>query len=185
MKIIGLSASPHKKGNTAWVVGKILEGAEEKGAKTKVWSSGDIDIKPCKGCNACQKGDRGCTIKDDMQKIYKAIENSDAIVLGSPVYMGQMSGQAKLFTDRLYAVLFSKFAPRFKEDDKKKKLVIIFTQEDPDESLYREYFEYTKRQFQLMGLDVQDIHVIADTGKEPASEKKGLKAAMKEVGASL
>lgn len=181
MRITGVSASPRKKGNTAWAVDRILEGAEENGSKAKVWYFNDLDIKPCKACNACQKGNRGCGIKDDMQKIYKAVERSDVVVLGSPVYMGQMSAQAKLFMDRLYALP----SPKNKENAAKKKLVLVFTQEDPDEGLYREYFDHTKNMFQLMEFDVQDVQVVAGTKKEPASERKGLKATMKELGISL
>jgi len=182
---MGFSASPRKKGNTAWTVERILEGAEENGAKTKIWYSGDLEIKPCKGCNACQKKDHGCSIKDDMQKLYKEIKKSDAIVLGSPVYMGQMSAQAKLFTDRLYALYAAASSKSAKDKTAKKKLVLVFTQGDPDESLYREYFEHTKKGFQILDFDVQSVHFVADTDKEPAKDRKGLKAEMNEIGAAL
>ena len=103
MKAIGFIASPRKEGNTAWIVNKILEGAEERGAETQVWHSGELDIKPCQGCLGCKRGELGCVINDDMRKLYGALGTADALVLGSPVYMGQMSGQAKIFTDRLFA----------------------------------------------------------------------------------
>jgi len=111
MRIIGFIASPQKEGNTAWIVNKILEGAKEQGAETQSWSFSDLDIKPCQGCLSCHQGDRdrGCIINDDMQKLYDAIEHADALVLGSPIYMGQMSAQAKIFTDRLFALI----SPRF------------------------------------------------------------------------
>ncbi len=104
MKITGIIASPHKEGNTAWIVNKILEGAKERGAGTESWYFSDLDIRPCRGCNGCKKGDKGCIMNDDMQKLYGAIEHAGAIVLGSPVYMGMISGQLKTMIDR--TVLF-------------------------------------------------------------------------------
>lgn len=115
MKIIGFIASPRKEGNTAWIINKILEGAKEQGAETLTWYFSDLDIKPCQSCYGCKKGDQGCIIDDDMQKLYGAIEHADALVLGSPVYMGQMSAQAKIFTDRLFAQFSPRFSPYFKK----------------------------------------------------------------------
>ena len=123
MKIIGIIASPRKEGNTAWIVNKILEGAKEQGAETQSWYFSDLDIKPCRGCLICHKADRdrGCVINDDMQKFYDALEHADALVLGSPIYMGQMSAQAKTFMDRLFAQISPRFSPHFKANAAKKK----------------------------------------------------------------
>ena len=99
--------------------------------------------------------------------------------------MGQMSAQAKIFTDRLHAMFSMRFSQYYKESDEKKKLVLVFTQGNPDESLFREYFDYTKRMFQLLEFDVQDISVVAGMRNEQASERKGLKTEMKEIGLSL
>ena len=119
MKIIGFNASPRKEGNTAWTVNKILEGAKEQGAETQAWHFSDLDIKPCRSCYGCKQGERGCIINDDMQKLYNELAQADALVLGSPVYMGQMSAQAKIFTDRLFAQFSPRFSPYFKENGKK------------------------------------------------------------------
>jgi len=184
MKIIGFIASPRKEGNTAWVINKILEGAREQGAETRAWSFSDLDINPCKGCLACVQGDR-CVIADDMPKIYDALEQADALVLGSPVYMGQMSAQAKIFTDRLFAWITPRFSPHFKEKNAGKKLVLVFTQGNPDSGMFRLYFDYTKRMFQLLEFDVKGVHVAADMRNEPARERRDLPAIMRNVGSSL
>ena len=184
MKIIGFIASPRKEGNTAWVVNKILEGAKEQGAKTQVWHFNDLDIKPCKGCLGCVQSDK-CAINDDMQKIYDALAQADALVLGSPVYMGQMTAQAKIFTDRLFAQITPRFSPKFKEKNAGKKLVLVFTQGNPDTSMFQLYFDYTKSIFQLLEFDVKGVHIIAGTRDEPAYEKKDLPAVMKNAGSAL
>jgi multimeric flavodoxin WrbA len=186
MKVIGFIASPRKNGNTAWIVNKILEGAKERGAQTQSFCSADLDIKPCRGCLYCHnKGDRDCTIDDDMRKVDKALEHADALVLGSPVYMGQMSAQAKIFTDRLFAHISPRFSPYYKEKAVKTKLVLVFTQGNPDQDKFRTYFDYTKTIFQMLEFDVQGVHVIAGTRNGPANERKDLDTAMKDIGSSL
>jgi multimeric flavodoxin WrbA len=186
MKIIGFIASPRKEGNTAWVVNKILEGAKEQGAETQSWFCSDLDIKPCRGCLSCHsKGDHGCVINDDMQKLYDAIEHADALVLGSPVYMGQMSGQAKIFTDRLFAQITPRFSPHFKEKNAGKKLILVFTQGNPDPGMFQVYFDYTQNIFQLLEFDVKGLHVVPGTRNGPAHERKDLHTVMKGIGSSL
>ena len=184
MKIVGFVASPRKEGNTAWTVNKILEGAKEEGAETQVWYSCELDIKPCKGCLGCVKGDR-CVVNDDMQKLYDALKQAGALVLGSPVYMGQMSAQAKIFTDRLFAQITPRFSPQFKEKNAGKKLVLAFTQGNPDPGKFQEYYDYTKKIFEMLEFDVKNVVVVSGTRSEPASERKELHAAMKDVGSSL
>lgn len=187
MKIMGFIASPRKEGNTAWIINKILEGAKEQGAETQSWYFSDLDIKPCRGCLACHNGgDRGCIINDDMQKLYNSLEHADALVLGSPIYMGQMSAQAKIFTDRLFAQIIPRFSPNFKEKNAaKKKLILVFTQGNPDSGLFQVYFDYTKHIFQLLEFDVKEVVVVAGMRNGPAHERKELHAVMKDIGSSL
>jgi multimeric flavodoxin WrbA len=186
MNVIGVIASPRKEGNTAWIVNTILEGAAERGAETQSWSFSDLDIQPCQGCLYCHEtSDRGCIINDDMQKLYVAIEQADAIVLGSPIYMGQMSAQAKTILDRLFAYISPRFSPFYKEKSVKKKLTLVFTQGNPHANMFQVYLEYTKSMFQLLEFDVQGVHVVAGMREEPAHEKKDLHTTMKNIGAAL
>lgn len=184
MNVMGFIASPRKAGNTAWIVNQILEGAKEQGAETRIWYSSELDIKPCQGCLGCVQSDR-CVVNDDMQKLYDALGKADALVLGMPIYMGQMSAQAKIFTDRLFAQITPRFSPRFKEENAGKKLILAFTQGNPDASKFQTYYEYTKNMFQLLEFDVKDFVVVTGTRSEPASEKEELYTKMKQVGSSL
>jgi len=184
MKVIGFIASPRKTGNTAWAVKKILESAQDDGAETQIWYSSELDIQPCKGCLSCVKGDK-CVVNDDMQKIYESLKQADALVLGAPIYIGQMSAQAKIFTDRLFAQITPRFSPQFKEENAGKKLVLVFTQGNPDFGKFQIYFDYTKSMFQLLEFDVKDVVVIAGTRSEPAGERNELYTAMKDIGSAL
>jgi multimeric flavodoxin WrbA len=185
MKIVSFVGSPRKKGDTTFAVDKILEGAKEKGAEIQSFHSAGMNIKPCQACFACKKGDKGCILTDDMQKIYTALEETNVLVLGSPIYMGQMTAQAKIFTDRLFAQMHPRFSPNFKEQKIKKKLILVFSQGNPDVNLFQTYYDYTKKMFQMLEFDVEGLYVIAGTRTDPASEQKGLDITMKNIGASL
>lgn len=186
MNVMGFIASPRKEGNTAWIVNKILEGAKEEGAEIQSWYFSDLDIKPCWGCFSCHNGDRGCIINDDMQKLNDAIDHADAIVFGSPIYMGQMSAQAKIFTDRLFARFSPRYSPNFKEENvAQKKMILVYDQGNPDSSLFQSYIDYTKHIFQLLEFDVKVVPVVTGMRNGLARERKDLHTVMKDIGSSL
>ena len=153
MKVIGFVASPRKGGNTEALVEEVLKGASDAGAETKMFNLSKMDIYPCKACRYCKDNEGECAIDDDMQSIYKEIKEADAFILGSPVYMWQMSAQAKLFTDRLYAFYMTGFEEKYG----KKDMVLIFSQNIPDENMYSKYFNYTKKMFNFLGYNVTDV----------------------------
>lgn len=111
MKVLGIVGSKRKNGNTAYLVEQTLKVMESKGVETELVFLGDYNISGCTGCEGC-KDTYKCVIKDDMQKIYPLILNSDAIVLGSPTYFYNITAAMKAFIERLYC--FQVFA----EDDR-------------------------------------------------------------------
>jgi multimeric flavodoxin WrbA len=186
MNIIGIIASPRKAGNTSWIVNKILEGAKEGGAETQSWYFSDLDINPCRGCWGCHKGEQGCVIKDDMQKMNDAIDHSHAIVFGSPIYMMQMSAQAKIFIDRLFSRFSPRYSPYFKKENAAdKKLILTFNQGNPDPGLFQPYIDYTKRMFELLEFNVEEVPVVTGMRNGPACERVELHRLMKDIGLSL
>lgn len=184
MKIIGYNASPRKDGNTAWAVSKMLEGARGRGATAEMWHAGELEIKPCRGCLGCAKSGE-CGVADDMQRIYASLKGAGGLILGAPIYMGQMCAQAKIFTDRLFAQIKPRFSPAFKEENAGKKLALIFTQGNPDKNRFKEYCEYTKRMFQILEFDVTDMIIVAGTRTEPANERNDLPSALTSAGAKF
>ena len=186
MKIVAFNASPSMNGNTSWCVNQILESAREQGAEAELFHTGKLAIKPCQGCLACHReGNSGCVVQDDMQRIYAALEQADALVLASPVYMGQMTAQAKAFTDRLFAQINPRFSPNFKERNAGKKLLLLFTQGNPNPAMFKDYFDYSKRMFGLLEFEVREVQVVAGTRSVPAREQKDLPDILKDIGAAL
>jgi len=105
MKVMAFNGSPRKRWNTATLLEKALEGAASKGAKTELIHLYDLDFKGCISCFACKtiggKSYGKCAVKDDLKPIFRKIEKVDAIILGSPVYFGAVSGEMKSFMERL------------------------------------------------------------------------------------
>src|SRR5208337_3352580 len=105
MKVIGFNGSPRKKWNTASLLQKALEGAASKGAKTELIHLYDLDYKGCISCFACKTKDGKsygtCAVKDDLTPIFKKVEKADAIILGSPIYFGRVTGEMASFYERL------------------------------------------------------------------------------------
>jgi len=103
MKILGLSCSPRRQGNTETLVSEALIGARHEGAETELFSVSGREIKPCDGCNACYTTGE-CHIKDDMQDVYQKLLESDGIIFGTPIYLYSMTAQAKALLDRTFAL---------------------------------------------------------------------------------
>jgi len=160
IKVLGLVGSPNINGNTAKLVNAILEGAAENGAEKVIYNLGSLNIKGCDACCKCQESGC-CPIDDDMQEIYQQIQTADMIVLGSPVYMWQMTSQTKLLIDRMTAFLKPNFSSRLDN----KKLILVFSQGSPDRDAFKPYFKYTAGLLYYLGFDVLDTVIAAGTDK--------------------
>lgn len=185
VNIVGFSASPRPRGSTAWVVDTILEGARHQGAQVRIWSPAGLELQPCRACFGCKAGDRHCVIQDDMPRIHASILEAQALVLGMPIFMGQMSAQAKMFLDRLHPLFAPRFSPSFQERNAGKALVLAFVQGNPDPELFRIYVDYTRQTFGTLEFDVKACVVVAGTRSVMAQEQEGLQARLRAIGASL
>ena len=106
MYVIAINGSPRKEWNTATMLKKALEGASSREAKTELIHLYDLNYTGCTSCFAC-KTRRGasygrCAVKDDLWPVLKKVEETDALILGSPIYFGTVSGEMKSFMVRLF-----------------------------------------------------------------------------------
>ena len=103
MRVVGISGSP-RKGNTEWMLRKLLEEVARSGIETELICLRETKIRGCDGCLSCEAGGherRGvCRIQDDMQQIYPKLIEADGLVFGTPVYFEMLSGLLKNFMDR-------------------------------------------------------------------------------------
>lgn len=160
MKITAFCGSPRKGGNTEILLRKVLEGAERKGAETVFRNLNEMDIAPCQACMWCHGSETGfCRVQDDMQTVYRDLEESNAVVIGSPIYMWQMSAQTKLMTDRLFATLLPGFTSKVPD----RKLVLVFAQ-GAEAGVFEPYVKSTGDMFSFLKFDLQDVIVAGSAG---------------------
>jgi multimeric flavodoxin WrbA len=102
MRVTAFCASPRKNGNTDLLIEEALRGVKRRGAKTEKIMLQKIKMGFCLGCRRCKDLDYEgmCTVKDDMAEIYQKIIDSDAIIIGFPIYTGRECAQLSTFLDR-------------------------------------------------------------------------------------
>ena len=118
MHILAINGSPRKKWNTATLLEKALEGAASQGATTELMHLYDLTYKGCTSCFACKliggPSEGRCALQDELRPVLERVETGvDALILGSPIYFGQMSGEMRSFLERLlFAPLIYSQPPR-------------------------------------------------------------------------
>lgn len=151
-KVVIFNGSPRKNGCTAKLLTEIRKGAESQGSQIVTFDLNDPGIKGCQGCYYCRRND-GCATEDYLQPMYQEIIEADAIVVGSPIYYHQISGQVKTWLDRTFPMVAgSKFEPRHPG----KKLVTVFSQGNPNKDLFAEGINFLNNILQSYGWELID-----------------------------
>ncbi len=151
MKIIGLCGSAAPKSSTKKLIEAALEAAMEKGAAVEYINIAKLNFKGCLGCNECKKDQtKFCCLKDEMSDLYAKLNYADVILLGSPIYFGDITGQSKCFVDRMYAFL----GPAGSKLKKGKKAAALITQGFADETHYPIAAEHLTKGFVSCGADI-------------------------------
>jgi multimeric flavodoxin WrbA len=102
-RVLILSASPRKGGNSDLLCDQFLKGAREAGHRAEKIFLRDKRINYCTGCSACQSNGGKCVQKDDMSDILDKMMAADVIVMATPVYFYTMNAQMKTVIDRTVA----------------------------------------------------------------------------------
>ena len=106
MKVIAINGSPRKNGNTAMLLGKVLEPIAAEGIETEVFQLGGKPISGCTACYACFKNKDGrCIQADDVvNECIEKMAEADGIILGSPTYFADITPELKALIDRAVLV---------------------------------------------------------------------------------
>ena len=128
-KVLIISGSPRKGGNSDILCDRFREGAEAAGNTVEKVFLRSLKIGPCMACYGC-RGKGVCVQKDDMVKIYPVYRDADVVVLASPMYYWGISGQLKTAFDRLFAV--AELTPDY--ENPKKECVLLMAAEGDTES---------------------------------------------------
>lgn len=99
-KVLIISSSPRRRGNSDTLCDEFKKGAEESGNAVEKLFLADKKVRYCKGCETCSSLGKPCSQKDDAAEIIEKMILSDVIVLATPAYFYTMSAQLKTLIDR-------------------------------------------------------------------------------------
>lgn len=154
--VVIISSTPRAGGNSEILATEFANGAIKAGNKVEMIYLRNYDLKYCQGCYACTKGK--CIHDDGMEQLAQKLVAADVIVFATPVYFYSMSGQLKVFIDRLMPVY-----TQIRAD-----IYIIATQWDPDRVIMentinsirgctRDCFENCVEKGVLYGVNLNDM----------------------------
>lgn len=172
VKIVSIVGSPRLQGNSAILAGILATSAERQGAQVNRYFLNTLKYQGCQACSACKGKSERCVLKDDLTQVLDDVIEADVIVLASPVYWGEVSGQMKLFLDRTYSFLKPGYMER--EDKHRlppgKKLVWIQVQgaESPAQfgdifvryNMFFSQLNYFTETFQLRACGVNSVGAV-------------------------
>lgn len=99
MKAVCILGSPKAKGSTASISAEIIRALHAHGIQTQLYHLSGLNIAYCCGCKSCDITGK-CVQTDDVQKIVEDIFDSQLVIVASPSYWGDITGQLKVFIDR-------------------------------------------------------------------------------------
>ncbi len=105
MRALAINGSPRREWNTATLLRSALEGAESVGAQTELVHLYDLDYQGCTSCFSCKRKGNSCNglcaMRDDLREVLQAALATDVLILGSPIYFGDVTGEMRSFLERL------------------------------------------------------------------------------------
>lgn len=103
MKIVVLTGSPRRNGNSAHLAEQFIKGAREAGHDVFRFDCAFANVAPCRACNHCGM-DGPCVSNDDFETLRPHLLEADMVVFATPLYYFGFSSQLKAVIDRFYAI---------------------------------------------------------------------------------
>ncbi|RLC07708.1 MAG: flavodoxin family protein [Deltaproteobacteria bacterium] len=148
MKTVCLLGSPRVRGNSAVLATRYCETAEKLGSEIQTFTLNKLSYRGCQACMTCKTKLDKCVLEDDLTHVLDAIREADVLVITTPVYFGEVSGQFKGFIDRTFSYLAADHSSRLSPG---KKLVFIQTQAEADQSKFADIFPRYESAFKWYG----------------------------------
>jgi multimeric flavodoxin WrbA len=167
MNIIGINGSPRKGWNTHLLVAEALKGAASQGAETELIHLYDLRFRGCVSCFACkQKENPGhCAFADELLPVLGRIHRSDGIILGSPIYVGDVTSSMRALLERLtfQYVSYRKGGESF--FDRKIPVLLLYTMNYSESDMVRHGYDakcafYEQRYTRILG---GPVHTLVST----------------------
>jgi multimeric flavodoxin WrbA len=190
-KVLGINGSPRKKWNTATLLQNALEGAASREAETELVHLYDLTYTGCTSCFACkQKGGKSygrCAIRDGLTPVLEMIKDIDALILGSPIYFGTVTGMMRCFMERLLFPYLTYTNPPGSLFEKKIMAAFIYTMNVSEQQMH-EYnysvhiglneqmlsrtFGHSESLFSFETLQLEDYEAVVFSYCDPEDRKR-------------
>ncbi|MDD6489090.1 MAG: flavodoxin family protein [Clostridia bacterium] len=181
MKITVVLGSSKANSVSKKLAQRFIDGAKENGNEVVVYDVSKMNLQGCRGCGACRKMKSDCVINDDMQKYYKDLRESGALVVTSPNYYSQVCGPMITFMNRHYCLMDSDRNIRIPQGI---KLIGIFAQGAPEiYPKYEPHYDWYLDTFKGKGMEL--IGRIIAGGDSDLSENGKLMNEAYNLGLSL
>ncbi|MDR1175500.1 MAG: flavodoxin family protein [Treponema sp.] len=139
MKIIGINGSPRKGWNTHILVEESLRGAASKGAEAELVNLYDLNFRGCISCFQCKRLEGPslgrCAVQDSLRPVLDKIDSCDGLIIGSPIYIGELSASTRALIERLTFQYISYGADRKPRFTRRIPVGLIYTMNVPEEAL--------------------------------------------------
>jgi len=155
MNVLGINGSPRIGGNTDIVLDKALEGAKTTGAKTDKIILNTLRFSPCQECEN-MPDDGNCIVKDDMQPLYKKVDQADVVILASPIFFGSLSAQTKMMIDRFQCLWRAKYILKKDISKKKRKGIFISVEASRRDDFFMNAKSIVKNLFATINAEYRD-----------------------------
>lgn len=107
-KIVAVYGSPRRRGNTALLLQRAVQGARETGAEVEEVILRDMKMSPCLEIYACKETGR-CAIQDDFQNLYDLFHSCRGLILATPIFFYTVSAHTKIMMDRCQSLWVKKY----------------------------------------------------------------------------
>lgn len=159
MKTIALNASPRKNWNTAQLLKSAMAGAKSVGADVEYIDLYDLNFAGCRGCMLCKrKGAERCRCywQDDLLPVIDRVYSADALLIGTPIYLGRPTSQYFAFMERLRfsSLSYDDYSNYFKGHVNVGMFLTMNATKEFYEKLYKEKFEAFANEFKFLNGEV-------------------------------
>lgn len=141
MKVIAINGSPRKDWNTGTLLKSVLSGAASAGTETEMIHLYDLNFRGCVSCMACklrkEPRPNRCVLRDDLTVVLERLHKAEVVVLGSPIYFSEVSGEMRSFFER-FLFQYLNYDDYNKPLSPAKKTAWIFTM-NVSESMFHDF----------------------------------------------
>lgn len=177
-KLLAIMGGPRKGQSTEKLLDKFLDGVRDSGIEVEIKKVyvRDLDIQHCIGCGYCEKTGK-CFMTDDMDELYKDFDETDAVVIASPIFFNSVTSYLKAMIDRCQIFWSSKYVLKKSSIDRSKKRFGYFMsvagapEEHADFNSAKAVIEYL---FRSINTDYRGNTFVANTDKKKTWEDQEL-----------